>query len=186
MPKVIAFNNVTLDGYFVGPNGDMSWARNDDPEWNQFVIDNAMPEGKLLFGRITYELMTMYWPTPQAAKNDPILADRMNSLSKVVFSTTLDEPSWANTRLVTGNIEDEVKRLKAGPGNDMAILGSGSIVAQLTKAGLIDGYQVVVHPIAIGAGRTMFEGIDNPVPLTRTNTRTFQNGNVLLSYELVA
>ena len=94
MPKLIAFNNITLDGYFTGPNGDMSWAQNDDPEWNQFVIDNAMPEGVVLFGRVTYDLMTMYWPTAQTKQNNPILTDRMNALSKVVFSRTLDNASW--------------------------------------------------------------------------------------------
>jgi dihydrofolate reductase len=183
MPKLAAFNNVTLDGYFTGPKGAMSWAQNDDPEWNEFVIQNAMPEGVLLFGRVTYQLMTMYWPTPQAAKNNPILAERMNSLSKIVFSRTLDKATWSNTRLVTGDMETEVRKLKAGPGKDMAILGSGSIIAQLTQAGLVDSYQVVVHPVILGAGRTMFEGVTKPVPLKRTGARSFQNGNMLLTYD---
>jgi len=186
MPKLIAFNNVTLDGYFTGPNGDMSWAQNDDPEWNQFVIDNAMPEGVLLFGRVTYELMTMYWPTPMAKENNPILADRMNALQKVVFSKTLESPSWTNTRLVKRDIAAEVRKMKQQPGNDMAILGSGSVIAQLAREGLIDQYQIVVHPVVIGAGRTMFEGLENKLQLKLLGTRTFQNGNVLLSYETTA
>lgn len=184
MPKLVAFNNITLDGYFTGLNGDMTWARNDDPEWNQFVIDNAMPDGVLLFGRITYELMAMYWPTPLAAQQNPLLAERMNKLPKVVFSNTLSKPSWSNTRVVSGDITAAVRRMKQEPGNDMAILGSGSIIAQLTDTGLIDSYEFVVHPVLLGAGRTMFEGIQHKPDLTRTGVRSFANGNVLLSYAL--
>jgi dihydrofolate reductase len=182
MPKLVAFNNMTLDGYFTGVNGDMSWAQNDDPEWNQFVIDNALPEGILLFGRVTYDLMTMYWPTPRAAERNPILAKRMNGLPKVVFSRTLTNPSWSNTEVICGDIAAEVRRMKEQPGNDMALLGSGSIIAQLAEAGLVDSYQVVVHPVVLGAGRTMFDGIAHRPALTQTGVRTFENGNVLLSY----
>jgi dihydrofolate reductase len=87
MRKLIIFNQVTLDGYFTGANGDISWAHKDnqDAEWNAFVADNANTGGSLLFGRITYELMASYWPTPDAIKNDPIVAEAMNSLPKVVF-----------------------------------------------------------------------------------------------------
>lgn len=186
MPKVVAFNNVSLDGYFVGPNGDMTWARNDDPEWNQFVVENAMPEGVLLFGRITYQMLAAYWPSQDARTNNPILAERMNDLSKIVFSKTIDRPSWTNTRLVTGDIESEVAKLKAARGRDTAVLGSGSVVAQLTRAGLVDSFQVVVHPVILGSGRTMFEGLEKFVRLKRTGTRAFENGNVLLSYDVAS
>src|SRR5713226_8054982 len=100
MRKLIVFNHVTLDGYFVDRNGDMSWAHwvSQDAEWNAFVADNAKGGGVLLFGRITYELMTSYWPTPLAARNDPVVAERMNNLQKVVFSRTLDKASWSNTK----------------------------------------------------------------------------------------
>src|SRR6266567_4070656 len=93
MPKLVAFNNVTLDGYFTGRNGDMSWAYagSEDAEFRNFVADNASGGGVLLFGRITYELMAGYWPTPYALENDPIVADRMNNLPKVVFSRTLEK-----------------------------------------------------------------------------------------------
>jgi len=93
MGKLVVFNNVTLDGYFAGENGDFSWANKDhqDAEFNAFVAGNAEGEGLLLFGRITYELMASYWPTPVAAKNDPVVALRINNLPKVVFSRTLDK-----------------------------------------------------------------------------------------------
>jgi len=87
MRKLIVFNQVSLDGYFTDANGDMSWAHRDssDREWKSFVDANASSGGQLLFGRITYEMMKSYWPTPAALRNDPVVAERMNDLPKVVF-----------------------------------------------------------------------------------------------------
>lgn len=185
MPRLIVFNSVTLDGYFAGPNGDLSWAHRDRPdaEWDAFVAGNASGGGRLLLGRKTYELMASYWPTPKAVKNDPAVAEGMNRLEKVVFSRTLKQASWSNTKLSRGNLVEEVRRMKKEPGEGIAILGSGSIVSQLAPEGLIDEYQLVVNPIVLGAGRTMFDGIPEKLPLRRTNVRAFGNGNVLLCYE---
>src|ERR1700737_3871113 len=126
MRKLIVFNSVTLDGYFTDSGGDISWAHKHDAEWNSFVKGNASGEGTLLFGRKTYELMVSYWPTPMAMKNDPVVAEGMNNLSKGVFSKTLDRVSWKNTKLVKGDLATEVRKLKNEPGEGMAILGSGS------------------------------------------------------------
>jgi dihydrofolate reductase len=179
---------VSLDGYFTDANGNMSFAHKDnqDAEWDAFVAGNASGGGMLLFGRITYELMARFWPTPFAAENMPIVAERMNNLPKVVFSRTLDKASWNNTKLVKGDMTGEIRKMKQEPGEDMAILGSGSIVSQLAQHGLIDEYQIVVNPVALGRGRTMFDGIKEKVPLQLTKTRTFGNGNVLLCYEPMA
>jgi dihydrofolate reductase len=184
MPRVTVFNQVSLDGYFTDAQGRMDFARKDvqDPEWNAFVAGNASGGGVLLFGRVTYELMASFWPTPLAAERMPVVAERMNSMPKVVFSRTLDEVSWSHTRLVRGDPVGEVARLKGGPGDDMAILGSGSIVSLLAVHGLIDEYQIVVVPVALGKGRTLFEGLEGPLALKLTQTRSFGNGNVLLCY----
>jgi len=185
MRELVAFINVTLDGYFAGPNGDLSWAHEgkQDPEWNAFVAENAQSGGQLLLGRVTYDLMASYWPTPQAMENDPVVAEGMNNLPKVVFSRTLDKASWKNTRLVKGDMAAAVRKLKQEPGEGMAILGSGSVVSQLAQAGLIDEYQIVVNPLALGEGKTLFAGIKKKLTLKPTRTRTFGNGNVLLCYE---
>ncbi|WP_375771695.1 dihydrofolate reductase family protein [Archangium gephyra] len=184
MRRLVVFNNVTLDGYFVDANGDMSWAHRgeQDAEWNDFVSGNARGGGELLFGRKTYELMASFWPTPMAAQVQPVVAERMNSMSKVVFSRTLDKVSWSNTKLVKGDLVAEVRKMKNEPGQGMTLMGSGSIVAQLAQAGLVDEYQFVVNPIVLGRGRTMFEGIQHKLTLKPTQTRTFGNGNVLLCY----
>ena len=184
MRKLIAFENVTLDGYFTDKNNDMSWAHKSDPEWNEFTAENAGGGGMLLFGRVTYEMMVSFWPTPAAMEMMPEVAEGMNNLKKVVFSKTLEEVTWKNTRLVKSDLVEEVKKMKQESGEGIVILGSGTIVSQLTEARLIDEYQLVYHPLVLGAGRTLFEGIKGKVDLKRTNSRTFENGSVVLSYTL--
>jgi dihydrofolate reductase len=185
MQKLIVFNHVALDGYFTDMNGDMSWAKADpnDAEWNAFVAENAGGGGTLVFGRITYDLMASFWPTPMAMKMMPAVAERMNNLPKVVFSRTLDKASWNNTKLVKGGLAAEMRKMKQAPGEGMAILGSGSIVSQLAQEGLIDEYQIVVNPLVLGKGRTMFDGVKEKLNLKLTKTRVFGNGNVLLCYK---
>ena len=186
MRKLIVFNNTSLDGYFTGLDGDMSFAHNVDPdrEWDDFILGNASGESILLFGRITYELMESYWPTPFAAEQMPEMAAQMNRSAKIVFSRSLDHVSWSHTRLAKGDPIAEVRRLKEADGDQhLVILGSGSIVAQLAPSGLIDEYQIVVVPVVLGAGRTLFEGIEAKLALKLTASRGFANGNVFLSYE---
>ena len=185
MRKLIVFNSVSLDGYFTGPNGDFSWAHQgaDDAEYQAFVAENASGGGQLLLGRITYELMAGYWPTPMALQNNPQVAASMNSMPKVVFSRTLEQATWSNSQLVKGDIAAEVRKLKTEPGSGMAILGSGAIVTQLAPEGVIDEYQVMVNPVVLGSGRTMFAGVRERLNLRLTKTRPFRNGKVLLSYE---
>ena len=183
MRKLIVFNQVSLDGYIADAHGDMSWAHKDDPEWNAFAAENAGGGGVLLFGRVTYDLMASYWPTPAALKNAPAVAEGMNRMQKVVFSRTMKKASWENTTLVKGDIAAAVGKMKNERGPGMVILGSGSIVSQLTQAGLIDEYQMVVNPVVLGKGKTMFEGVKEKVTLKLTKTRPFANGNVVLSYE---
>ena len=185
MRKLVVFNSVSLDGYFVDMNGDMSWAKNDTPdaEWDAFVAGNASGGGMLLFGRVTYQLMASFWPTSFAIEHMPVVAEGMNNMPKIVFSRTLDRAAWDNTRLVKDHMAAEVRGMKSEPGPGMAILGSGSIVAQLAQERLIDEYQVVVVPIVLGAGKTMFEGVKQKLPLKLTKARAFGNGNVLLCYE---
>jgi dihydrofolate reductase len=185
MRKLIVFNHVSLDGYFTDANGDMSFAQNENPdaEWDAFVAGNASGGGTLVFGRVTYELMAGFWPTPIAAETMPDVAEQMNHLPKVVFSRPLEEASWNNTRLVKSNMAAEIQRMKNEEGENMIIFGSGSIVSQLTQERLIDEYQIIVDPVVLGEGRTMFEGIKEKLPLKLKQSRTFGNGNALLFYE---
>jgi dihydrofolate reductase len=185
MRKLIVFNHVSLDGYFVDANGQFSWARNgtDDEEYSAFVAANASSEGELLFGRVTYQMMASYWPTAIANERDPVVAAGMNRSPKVVFSRTLGEALWSNTRLVKSDMATEIRKMKDEPGPGMVILGSGSIVSQLAAEGLIDEYQMMMDPVALGQGRTMFQGIRDQLRLRLTKTRTFQDGKVFMCLE---
>ena len=183
MRRLIVFNQVSLDGYFTDDKGDMSWAHKSDPEFNAWTEENAKGGGTLLFGRITYEMMASFWPTPAALETMPVVAKQMNDLPKVVFSRTMDKATWQNTKLVKSGLVDEVRRMKKEIGDGMVIMGSGTIVSQLAQAGLIDEFQIVVNPIVLGKGRTMFDGVKDRLNFKRTSTRTFGNGNTVLCYE---
>jgi dihydrofolate reductase len=186
MRKLVVFNMVSLDGFFVDGKGDMSWAHKHDAEWNAFVNENASGSGVLVFGRITYELMASYWPTPMALQNSPVVAKGINDMPKIVFSRTLDKVSWSNTKLVKGELAAEVRKLKNEPGPDMVILGSGSIVSQLAQQNLIDEYQIALSPIVLGKGRTMFESVKDKLNLQLTKSRAFGNGTVFVCYQPAA
>jgi dihydrofolate reductase len=183
MRTLTVFNQVSLDGFFVDRNGDMQWAHKHDPEWQEFVTNNARGGGMLVFGRMTYEQMIQYWPTPQALKNTPVVAERMNNMPKVVFSKTLDKATWNNTMLVKGDPPTEMRKMKEQPGPNMVILGSGSIVSQMAEHGLVDEFQIVINPLVLGQGRTLFSTVRERKSLKLTKSRTFQNGSVLLCYQ---
>jgi dihydrofolate reductase len=134
MRKIHVFNNVTIDGYFVSKTGDMSWAHNMDPEWVAFTQDNARGDAAMLFGRVTYEMMAGFWPTPAAAQQMPHVAKAMNAAKKYVASRTLARADWSNTTVIMGELVAEVARLKSESGPDLLVMGSGTIVAQLTRS----------------------------------------------------
>jgi dihydrofolate reductase len=184
MRKLVVFETLSLDGYFTDENGDMSWAHADpaDAEWNAFVAGNAGSGGALVFGRVTYDMMNAFWPTPMAAAAMPEVAASMNAAGKFVFSRTLAAATWSNTTLLARDPVAEVRRLKAEDGPGLAILGSGSLVAQLAPAGLVDEFQFVYRPVVLGAGRTLFAGPGTRQRLRRTSSRVFANGNVYATY----
>jgi len=183
MRQLRSFTSISLDGFYTDAAGDMSWAHTRDDEWNAFVSGNASGNGALLFGRVTYEMMKAFWPTAQAAQMLPDVAKGMNAMHKYVASRTLDSSDWQNTTVLKGDLVEALKKLKAGDGPDLVILGSGSIVSQLTEARLIDEYQLVLIPTAIGKGRTPFQTLGDRRAFTLKKTRSFTNGNVVLWYE---
>jgi len=184
MRKVIMFNLITLDGYFEGLNKDITWHQVDD-EFNEFAIEQLSKSDGLIFGRVTYQLMAAYWPTPMAVENDPIVAGKMNSLPKFVFSKTLVKADWNNTQLIKGDAIEELKKLKQQPGKDLFIFGSAILSSTFTKNGLIDEYRIIINPIVLGAGNPLFKGKGKVLKMKLLNTRSFRNGNVLLYYQPV-
>ena len=181
MRKVFLFNLTTLDGFFEGPNQDISWHHVDE-EFNEFAIEQLNEIGTLLFGRVTYQLMASYWPTEAAIKDDPDVAGLMNSLPKIVVSKTLDNAEWNNSRLVKENVPEEVSMLKQQPGKDIAIFGSSDLAVTLAQSGLIDEYRIIVNPVFLGGGTPLLKGIKEKLNLQLLKSRIFKSGNVLLYY----
>jgi dihydrofolate reductase len=183
MRKLGIFNFITLNGYFKAPNGDTSWHKHGGEEETIYAADMLQLNHTLLFGRLTYEMMAGYWPTPFAMENDPLMAEGMNRSDKIVFSTTLKTATWNNTRLIRENMIEEIKKLKQLSGKDMTLLGSGSILTQLAANDLIDEYKFMVDPLALGDGTPLFKGLSHILELTLTGSRIFKSGVVLLCYQ---
>jgi len=182
MRKLSVFNFITLNGYLSSTDGDISWHRHGSEE-NQYAEESLQSGNILLFGRKTYEIMASYWPTPMAIQNDPVLAKGMNNAEKFVFSKTLKNANWENTKIISENVVQEIKRMKKLPGNDFTLLGSGSILTLFAENGLIDEYQIMIDPVAIGDGTPLFYKIKQSLNLQLTNVKTFTSGVVLLSYK---
>jgi dihydrofolate reductase len=178
--KLRVFESISVDGYFTDRLGDIAWAHSgrEDPEFGAWVGANATQGGILLFGRVTYQMMEAFWPTPAAAAQMPEVARGMNAARKLVASRTI-KPAWTNTERIEGDLIEAVRALRAQDGRGMTVLGSGSVVAQLGEAGLVDEYQFVVLPVALGGGRTVFT---KKGTLRLLEQRAFRCGNVVLTY----
>jgi len=180
------FNLISLDGFFAGKDGNIDWHQVDD-EFNDFAVEQTKSFGGIIFGRTTYQMFESFWPK---AANDPAMSaeDReightIDTIEKVVYSTTLEKADWQNTQLFHEINPEEVQKLKEQPGGDMVIFGSGTIVRKMTELGLIDEYRFLVNPVVLGEGKSMFGPLKAMLKLELLNSRTFGNGNVLLTYK---
>lgn len=182
MAQLTIFNFLSLNGFYKGLGDDTSWHRHGGEE-TTYSEEMLRKENVLLFGRVTYELMAGYWTTTMAMESMPLVADGMNNAEKIVFSRTLKNADWKNTRVAAGPLVDEIKRLKGESAKDLAVLGSGSIVTQLADAGLVDRYEIMIDPVALPGGTTIFSGMKTALELKLVETRIFKSGIVLLCYE---
>ena len=184
MGKVIYSMNVSLDGFVEGPNRELDWVIVDE-ELHKHFNDQARAADTFLYGRRLYELMARDWPTadtnPLAPEYVVEFARIWKDKPKIVFSKTLEKVEW-NSRLVRDNIADEIAKLKRQPGKDMD-LGGPTIASTFMRLGLIDEYQLLVHPVVLGGGTPFFPALDNPINLRLVETRTFGSGVVLLRYQ---
>ena len=185
MRKVFAFEVATVDGYYVGPNQEFDWPV-VDREFDEFSLRQLEEVDTLLFGRVTYEMMASYWPTPAAREGDPRTAAAMNDLPKLVASRTLDKVEWENSRLVDGDVAEELASLKRQPGKDIAIIGSFDLTVSLLRAGLVDELRIMVCPLLLGDGLSLFRTAPGRTGLKLLDVRRFDSGNVLLTYEPAA
>jgi dihydrofolate reductase len=177
MRKVVLKMDMSLDGY-VGPlDEEAEWLmRHYDDELSQWVVDEVLRKaGTHVMGRKTYEEMAATWPT-----SDAVFAAPMNEIPKVVFSRTLESADWPETRIAGGDLSEEISRLREEPGKDILVHGGSNLVTQLNRAGLIDEYRVIVHPVAIGEGDPLFGGRTD---LNLIDSKTFGTGAVALILE---
>jgi dihydrofolate reductase len=189
MRKLYMFMLLSLDGYFEGPNHDISW-HNVDDEFNKFAIEQLRKTDLFLWGRRIYQLMEGYWPRaaedPSTSSDDREIALLMNNTEKIVFSKTLDRveetKNWKVTKLVHEFDPKEIRRLKAQPGKEIGV-GGPDLAMSLMKDGLIDELRFMINPVAIGEGTPVFRGLERRVELELLETRKFSSGNVLLCYE---
>jgi dihydrofolate reductase len=179
--KIVLFNMCSLDGYFSGPQGELDWHR-VDAEFNEFAVEQLRGISTLVFGRKTYEMMAAYWPSLQARKDDPLVAQAMNQTPKIVVSKTLGAATWQESRLVQERVEETFGRLREEAGKDLILLGSVQLASSLDQAGLLDEIRIIIAPLLLGQGRPHFSGFSFSRPLNLLGTRSFRNGNVLLTY----
>jgi dihydrofolate reductase len=180
--ELAAFILTSLDGFSQGPNSAFDWAVVDE-EFEDFAVRQLDEADTLCFGRATYEHMAAYWPTDQALANDPAITSRMNTKPKLVFSTTLERADWSNTTVMSGEAVERIEAVKSGSG-ELLLLGSAHLTAHFAAAGLLDELRIMVCPIALGQGRSLFEDLKDRLPLRLSHVRPFESGQVLLTYRL--
>jgi len=176
-----SFIVTSLDGFYEGPNGEFDWLVPDE-EFNEFAARQLDEADTLGFGRATYEHMAAYWPTDRARVNDPAITSRMNTKPKLVFSTTLEHAGWSNTTVISGEAVDQIETVKAARGGELLVLGSTHLTTHFAAAGVLDELRIMVCPIVLGSGRSLFEDLKNRISLTLLRYRQFDSGNVLLTY----
>jgi dihydrofolate reductase len=181
MRTLASFIATSLDGFYEGPNGEFDWLIPDE-EFNDFAVRQLDEADTLVFGRATYEHMAAYWPTDQARVNDRGITSRMNTKPKLVFSTALEYAGWSNTSIIAGEAVEQMKMVKTAPGGELLVLGSAHLTAHLAAAGVLDELRIMVCPIAIGQGRSLFRDMEERLSLSLARVRQFDSGNVLLTY----
>src|SRR5215210_1994329 len=180
MRKIVAGLFISLDGVFEAPDKWHFPYFND--EMGEAVDSQMAAADTMLLGRVTYQEFASYWPHQDSAEVD--IADCMNNTPKLVVSTTLDSvDEWQNSTLIKGNVAEELTKLKQQPGKNIGITGSGTLVASLLRAGLLDELNLLVHPIVVGKGKRLFAaGEDQPRGLRLVDTKNLPNGVLYLSY----
>lgn len=188
MRKLVLFMHVSLDGFAADPNHGLDFLTYDE-ELQQYADELVKTVGSPVYGRTTYQLMESYWPTvlkkPDAPKQALQHAQWVENIPKIVFSTTLNEVTWNNTRLIKGNVTEELKKLKQQPGKDLVIFGSPGLSATLMNLGLIDEYKLTIHPIILGDGLSVFKNNKVKSRLKLLDAKTLRSGVMTVHYETI-
>jgi dihydrofolate reductase len=186
MGKLVVTEFISLDGIIEDPGGSEGsehggWSfRHPAPDGEQFKGDELRDSDVQLLGRVTYEGFAAAWPAMEEATGD--YGKKMNAMPKVVVSTTLTEPTWNNTTIISGNVADEVARLKAQYDGDILVQGSATLAQTLAEHGLVDEYRLMVHPVVLGTGKRLFSGTAAGTDLQLVGSRKVGPDVLLLIY----
>jgi dihydrofolate reductase len=178
---------ISVDGYIAGPNGEMDWMvwNWDDDKLKKYVFELTEPVATIILGRKMTDGFVSYWSEIMTKPDDPFyeFAKKMIETPKVVFTKTLKKSQWANTAIATGDLTDEITKLKSENGGDIIVYGGASFDSSLIKAGLIDEFHLFINPAAIGSGMAIFKGINEIQKFTMVKSTPFDCGIVELHYE---
>ena len=185
MRNLIFFMHTSLDGFVAGLNGEMDWINVDDAMFD-FVATMTDQADTALYGRVTYEMMQSYWPTageqPNASKHDKEHSAWYNKVSKVVLSKTIREKGLDNTTVISGQLADNINKIKKQDGKNILIFGSPGASQSLLNEGLIDEFWLFVNPIILGQGMPLFKDITGTTKLKLVESKTFASGVIALHY----
>jgi dihydrofolate reductase len=177
---------LSLDGYIEGPERELDWFQDGDPQFEQYCDEMLDSVGLALYGRRSYELMLEYWPNAETNPRSPAdlaFARKMNALPKIVLSRTLERAEWNNTRIVGDRVGETLSELKRTPGKPIVAWAGAGLVATLAQLGLVDEYRLIVHPVLLGKGTPLFHGIESRQRLRLTRTTQLGRDLVVLCYE---
>nr|HET6904113.1 dihydrofolate reductase family protein [Ktedonobacteraceae bacterium] len=179
MRKVCLGMNVTLDGYVAGPNGELDWVfRTMSPDMGEWVTELLRGADTILLGHTTYLQQAAAWP-----KQTGEMADLLNSHAKVVFSKRLTTLEWNNSMLASASVTEEIARLKEQPGKNISVTGGATLAQSLSRLGLIEEYNLVMHPVVLGGGKPLFTEMSQPLNLKLVSAKTFDSGAIGLTYQ---
>ncbi|NQX47970.1 dihydrofolate reductase family protein [Paenibacillus tritici] len=190
MRKLVLFLHASLDGFVEGPKGEMDigWV-SYDADLEKHAKEILSTADTVIWGRGTYQMMYNYWPSvpsnPSASQHELNHAEWIEKATKIVFSTTLENVEWNNSRLVKEAAEEEIHNLKQQPGKDMVILGSPRLAHYLMQLDLIDEYKITVSPVLIGSGLPLFQGLKEKINLKLIDNKTFDSGAIGLTYQTI-
>jgi len=187
MRKLVLFMHCSLDGFVAGPRGEMDWIHVDE-EIFDYVGGYTGQADEALYGRVTYEMMEAYWPNaankPDATKHDKVHSKWYKKVPKIVLSDSLKGSKIQNTRIISGNMAEQIREIKQEPGKLILIFGSPSASHSLMHVNLIDEYWLFVNPIVLGTGVPLFKNIPGRVNLKFLESKVFSSGVVMLHYTL--
>jgi dihydrofolate reductase len=183
--------NMSIDSYIAGPNGEMDWmVWNWDDKLKKYVYELNEPVDTILLGRKMTDGFVSYWSDVMTKPDDPssidrshVFAKKMIDTPKVVFTKTLKKSQWANTDIATGDLTDEISKLKSLKGKDMIVYGGASFDSSLIRAGLIDEFHLFINPVAIGKGMTIFKDLNEIQKFNLVKSVAFDCGIVELHFE---